>query len=791
MCNERKTPILCLKLNVPRALYNGEKIELDGCPIKHEGETLVPKCVLELLDIESHDGFVAQDGEEYVRLDSLEDICLLENEMGLIFFDEEPIALTTKNDAKFMLELAHSFIFEVPYGKLGPAGAYAPATESERADFKALGLTLRELLLKKNNTHPFLFGDKKIFDRLRAIYNSHDESEEYNNITSLVKRADECFTSYPELNENGDGLCAPMPPSGYGESEYDVGGRHCNSESVFEKLVHEAFAYQMTLDDTYAKHAYYCTLGVINRLHWGPGHFLNCSGATGKLAMIYDWLFEAWQKLNLDTALIKDAIYRQGLHHGYNSVINDSCDFPSPKQGTGWRFKLKPDNWNSVCNSGMILGSLIVLNDGIDEVITEEKYDKATELLGACLTSTMQPHLVMHQYAPDGSYVESNSYWAYGTVNLMNSMAALYDSLGTDLGLHHACGMDKTCYYAVYSESCEFIGWNYHDGSLSSQNTSSFNQFATISGDDTLYSIRKNQIEKGKLVAVLDMMYHPSVRDRVAPKLESLPLDYAMLGIDAFTVKNGWDKGSLFAGMIGGENPDGGSHNQLDSGAFIYHNLGKMWFTDLGSDYYNSRGIKNGIGYFGNYALYRRNAEGNNCLCLTSLPYGQLLGKSGYMNEYKSGDTASYCIIDNREVYGEDKVEYARRGMLLTNNRRTLVIKDEVAFTSPESAFTTAHFESDKISAEISPDGKKCTLTHKDGEKIFVSLLGDGKLELMKCDEPLLSGTEPAEGEYSRENYSRLVVRHDNVMSINTSFVIDTEKGVAIDNLDVEMWKTL
>ena len=781
MYNERKTPILCLKLNVPRALFDSKKVSLEAAPVKRDGVTLVPKSALALLGIECD--------SEYKPLDAIDCMEKLENEMGLIFFDSEPITLTTKSDVAFMLELAHRFIFETPYGKI-TAKEYSPATESERADFKALGLTLREILLNRNNTHPFLFGNQEVFDNLRAIYES-GEGEVYNHIATLVKRADECFTRFPKLNDAGDGLVAPMVESGYGESEYDVGGRHCDTESCFERLLHEAFAYQMTRDVVYAKHAYYCSLGLVRRLHWGPGHFLNCSGATAKLAMLYDWLYNAWCELGLDLSPIKEGIYTHGLHHGYNSVINDSCDFPSPKQGCGWRFKLKPDNWNSVCNSGMVLGSLIVLNDGIDEVITEERYMKTTELIGACLTSTMQPHLVMHQYAPDGSYVESNSYWAYGTIHLMNTMAALYDSLGTNLGLHHACGMDKTCYYAVYSESNEFVGWNYHDGSTSSQDTSSFNQFGVMSGDDLLFAIRASQLAKGKKVALLDMMYHPVVRNRTVPELTSLPLDYAMVGIDAFTVKNGWERGSLFAGMIGGENPTGGSHNQLDSGAFVYHNLGKLWFTDLGSDYYNSRGIKNGAGYFGNYALYRRNAEGNNCLCLTSLPYGQLLGGVGYMVECHSGDSASYCIIDNREAYGADKVEYARRGMLLTNNRRTVVIKDELGLKSPDGVFTTAHFESDKISAVLSDDGRKCTLTHKDGEKLYVTLLGDGRLELLDCNTPLLSGTEPAEGEYSRDNLSRLVVRHEGVTKVNTAFVIDTVEGEEYDIPEVEMWKTL
>ena len=218
----------------------------------------------------------------------------------------------------------------------------------------------------------------------------------------------------------------------------------------------------------------------------------------------------------------------------------------------------------------------------------------------------------------------------------------------------------------------------------------------------------------------------------------------------------------------------------------------ELWFTDLGADAYNSRGIANGLGYFGNYALYRRNAEGNNVLALTSLPFGQLMGGRGVMTDCVSGDTASYSIIDNKTVYGDDKVVFARRGMLLTNNRSTLVIKDEVEFVGTDSAFTTAHFDSSCIEAVIDGAKKKCTLTHKDGEKIYVTLLGDGRLELMDCETGLLSGTAPAEGEFTRSNYSRLVVRHDNVNAINTSFVISTtENDSYTENMNVNMWKTL
>lgn len=783
MFNERKAPLLCLKLGVPSALCRGKKVSLGNAPFTSDGEFFVPSEALAMAGIDAKD--------EFTSVSALDGLYTVYEGMGLLFLDDESSdTLSLDNDLVYILSLAHKFIFEIEVGKLG--SAYAPATDDEREGFKRVGAQLLELFRKRNNTHPYLFGSQDIFDKLRAIYTSDEDSVVKAQIKELVERADSLLKEHvPDLNENGDGLVEPMVASGYGETEYDVGGRHSNSEAHLTNLTHPAFAYLMTGEERFAKHVYYAVLGIIGRLHWGPGHFLNCSGGTMRLAIIYDWLATAWEKMGLDAGKIRRGIYTHGLHHGYNSVINDTCDFPSPQQGTGWRFKLKNDNWNSVCNDGMIVGTLAILADGADEYISNEEYDKAVELLGACITSTMQPQLVFTQYAPDGSYVESNSYWAYGTNNLVISMAALYDSLGTDLGLHNACGFDKTCYYAINAESAEFIGWNYHDGSLGSQNTSCFNPLATISGDSQLYAIRNIQIKGGKEVNLFDMLYHPDVRGGDMPELSDLPLDYAMTGIDAFTVRNGWERGSLYAGMIGGENPSGASHNQIDSGAFVYHNFGKLWFTDLGSDYYNSVGKNNGTGYFANYSLYRRNAEGNNCLILKSLEFGQLLGGRGVMTEYSSSDTASYSLIDNASVYGEDKVKTAKRGMLLTNGRRTLVIKDEVELVSEDTAYFTAHFESDHVSAELLDGGKKCVLTHKDGEKIYVSVVGDGTLTLMNCEDALLLGTYPAEGEYSRENFSRLVIKHENVRSINSAFVISEEEDHGYTDLGVDMWKTL
>ena len=782
MKNERNVPILCLKLGVDSCLFNNEKKKLCHAPYKADGKTMIPTEALLLLGIESEGDFLP--------LESVKGFYKNENEMGLIFISdcECDVDLTVERDLTYMLSLANAFIFDIPRVKMSLS--YAPATKEEIRGFNEVGNYVTDLLLARKNERPYVLGSKKIFDTLREIYNSKDGSYEYDCILKLLNIANNNKRHFPELKDDGSGFKTPFAKSGYGEDEYDVGGRHTNSETYAMHLRTFAFAYQITGDETYSRMAYFGALGIIERKHWGPGHFLNCSGAAGYLAVAYDWLVDSWKALGLDTRVVKKGIYTHGIHHGYNSVIYDNCDFPSPKQGTGWRFKCKPDNWNSVCNSGLVIASLCLLGDGPDEVITPELYEKVKIMIGASLSSITQDGLIYKQYAPDGSYVESNSYWDYGTSHLVRTMGALHSALGTDLGLHNGCGIDKTCYYALNSESADYVGWNYHDGHLSKQGSALFSVLATVNGDTMLYSLRQEHVRRGKGIEVEDMVFGARVKGITPPAIDSLSLDYAMTGIDAYAVRDGWAPGSLFAGMIGGENPSGGSHSQIDSGAFVYHNHGVMWFTDMGSDNYNLATNAAGHGYFSNYGLYRRNAEGNNSLCLKALPYGQKLSGRGVMREHSSSGNASYCIIDNASVYGDELVFEARRGMLLTNSRKTLIIKDELTFTKAQTAFWVGHYESDKITAELSDDGKSCIMTHKDGEKLSVHLVCDGaKFEIMDCYTFLLDGTETVEGEHSRENHRRLVVRLENVEKIDMSVVIGEYSGDAIPAM--KDWKNI
>ncbi len=781
MFSERKIPALCLKVNVCHALVNGEKEELSASPKSENGILLIPTEALALIGIK-------KDGK-YVAYSGIDEIEKYSDYMGLIFMDEnaDTVNLSVEKDLKYMMYLAHKFIFDVDFERIDTS-AYAPASEGERAEFKRLGEYVSSLLKCRKNKRPYILANDNVIARLREIYTSGEASADYRMVKSLLDSTEkEKQNRFPALNEAKNGLEAPLRDSGYGEDEYDEGGRHLDSDSLLSSLRDLALASMIKSDRDDMAICYYAAKSIAERKHWGPGHFLNCSIASCSLAQIYDWLYNDWKEMNLDTGIIKRFIYTQGIHHGYNSAIFDMCDYPSPRQGTGWRFKLKRDNWNTICNGGMIVSALCLLGEDADEYVTEEMLEKTKEMLGASLTSYLQYDLLFTQYAPDGSYIESNSYWSYGTNMLAKTLGALYTALGNDLGIHNACGLDMTCYYAINTESADLVGWNYHDGHLSAQDTGSFGLFATLFNDDKLYSIRKSHILSGKGVTPEDLLFCAYAWNRSEPKLDEMPLDYHMKGIDAFTVRSGWSKGSLFAGIIGGENAIGGSHNHIDSGAFVYHNYGKMWICDLGCDNYNVAKVNN-ISYFGNYTLYKRNGEGHNIINLISLPYGQLEGKSGRITECRCGKNASYCIIDNKEVYGE-RAKHAERGMLLLD-RKSLIIADRVEFNGNEDAFWSAHFDSSKITAAIADDGKSCIMT-QDEETITLSLLSkDGKFEIMNCYDFLLSSTSYTEGEHSRENLSRIVIKYNGVKNIDAVIAIEG-KNIDSSAMNMDEWKKL
>ncbi len=354
--------------------------------------------------------------------------------------------------------------------------------------------------------------------------------------------------------------------------------------------------------------------------------------------------------------------------------------------------------------------------------------------------------------AAAGDYHESATYWSYGTNALFKMMDALIDTTGHDFGLKSVPGIAgaATAYYSYHVQSSDGEIWGYHDNNGTGALDTSMNAiFGELIGDTNIVSYRKYLVEKGATsISLYDTL--ASNFATVGTEYENMPLDYYMAGVQGYTMRESWHADSSYVAFMGGRLND--THTQLDSGAFVYYNNDTKWFLDLGTENYNV--YRYGYGMIpDSFNYYPSSAEGNNTLITSALPYGQYVNllqtsyKSGgflgigastsysfdmgtlqtKIDDYYSDASGGYAILDQSNAYRTQPtvsnkettestsyvVNSAYRGILMTNDRKTTVIQDEISFKSSQTSHWIGHL-SDDIDITLSDDGRIAYLT--DGE---------------------------------------------------------------------------
>ena len=318
-------------------------------------------------------------------------------------------------------------------------------------------------------------------------------------------------------------------------------------------------------------------------------------------------------------------------------------------------------------------------------------YDEATFLISDNIRSLTDYGMV--QYIPDGSYLEGTGYWNYGTNSFFRLCIALDNAAGTNYGLMDTWGIDQTCYFACHTESSDGRTFNYHDGSMGGQDTSFFFYVAQTFNDPTLYDVRYNQIRLNmKWAEFVDLMYYP--RDLDSIRGEDIVLDYYSDNIDLFATRSGWETGSLFAAIIGGKNKI--THGQIDAGDFVYHNAGNVWIIDLGTEDYNCAGFWPDAT---RYRFYVMKPEGNNTIAIstdpTNTPFGQVLNSEADAFDWGSNEYGAYVLYNMTETLGPTVTRW-ERGMMLTNDRKTTIIQDQITIGSMQTVWWFAHYYSQR-----------------------------------------------------------------------------------------------
>ena len=832
---------IVMKIGAENAKINNIQTELNNPPMLVNGNIYCPIDVLEEYTgktcPDAH--IVNYDGVKYVHIDNIYaafGLTAKSYDMGLIIIgDQKSAELYVDSDYTAIMDLMKTFVFNIP------------TPDALKIDVKDY---------TNNFDHPYLIADQEKFDYLRTIYNrgrsgSITDAEElalYDYINRYVNSAESKLKSISGASPTGvyNGIKVDQIPvnsnySKYNNNGYDNGGRVNSIPST--NLYYLAFAYQMTGHLNYARAAYDYSLALGEWNHWGPSHFLNCADAAAPFAIAYDWLYDAYKILEAnqevakfdnetyDTGKLVEILFTHAIIPGYIQSNAINCPWPGSVES---RYATTTNNWNAVCTSGMLASALAIIGEEIsaegmtfttqvksngnftDKIVPISQIgneaihlglttyaDYAAKLASMNMNSLMRYGLV--EYAPDGSYVESPGYWTYGTNTFFRMVATLMTATGDDYGFMDSWGMDTTSYFAIHSESSDYKTWSYNDGGVGVQNSEFFMFTGVFYGDDNLIKVRKKQLNTGKGYSLFDILFY----DTEVTGEPALATEYYMQGIDGYAVRSSWDKGAIYAGIMGG--PNTVSHGHMDAGVFTYHNKGKIWFHDLGSDQYNITYVNDkgqNKGYFSNYELYRIGAEGHNIIAITSeqdtLPYGQATNADPSIEKYYSSTEGGYAIIDMSTSYG-DHVKSAKRGMLFTDFRSTVVIQDEIVFNGSKTAYWFGHYNlaTGYVDEVILSSDKRTAFMISGDDIIRVSIVSDNKnlsFEIMDAYTYLLDITHDTDRsqmdlpntEYTRDTIRKLAIKCENVETLNLAVVIEEvssyQLGTSYEWTDMAKW---
>lgn len=338
------------------------------------------------------------------------------------------------------------------------------------------------------------------------------------------------------------------------------------SRAVLERVLFCSYAYFMTENRTFAQRAEKEMLAAAQFDDWNPSHFLDVAEMTVALALGYDWLYDYLPAKSQET--ISSAILDNGL-------------YGAEKESQMWFYK-RNNNWNQVCNCGMVLGAL---------AISDVAPDKALKIVEKSLLSNP---IAMASYAPDGVYVEGSSYWSYGTWFEVLMIEGLRSALGDSFGLEKSEGFLQSAQYVNFMITPTGGKFNYSDNGATGRRTQNplLGWFALESGDmGYIYSDWSSlegdiiRVEERRLLPVGMFFLSRCDLNNIEPLRSSFFVGQGEQPL--FAYRRGWNKRTdTYLAAKGGSASL--PHGHMDAGSFIYEWGGVRWSIDLGSQNYYS-----------------------------------------------------------------------------------------------------------------------------------------------------------------------------------------------------------
>lgn len=464
--------------------------------------------------------------------------------------------------------------------------------------------------------------------------------------------------------------------------------------------------YRMDKDPKVLKRINEEVIAVCNFSDWNPSHYLDVAEMSMAVAFAVDWTAGKLPRTTIEMA--KNALIEKGIKPSW----------PENGKNPGWAFGT--NNWNQVCNGGMIAASIAIA-------------EKDPELAAATISRALEgmPH-ALAEYSPDGVYPEGSTYWAYGTSFSVVTSAMLESAFGTDFGLAAYPAFKESALYRVLMNTPS--GWYYNFADCGDKRSATGDVtlawFAAKTGNKAFFEKERFLVPTSNLgelsrISGAALVWLSQYEEKSDAKI---PAAWKGDGSNPIVIFTGGEKNprSFYFGGKGGRATT--SHGNMDAGSFIFELDSVRWVIDPGNQGYNEL-ERTGFDLWGScqdcqrWTLLTKNNYGHSTITVNDALFvnnGQAL-----LTNFKDGNNPE-ASFELTAVYGDNMKSVVRT--FRKDTPASITIEDELKTSEKTKSITwqlmtTAEVEIVEGGAILHSRGKQLKLENLSHPELTLSVV--------------------------------------------------------------------
>ena len=535
----------------------------------------------------------------------------------------------------------------------------------------------------KYRQHPRIMANQSDFDRIIDEYESNSGMK---NLRKIIL-------------EDADWLL-DMPVQEYKiDKSSELLG---TARSMAGKINTLAMAYRLTGETKYAERTWAEIKSAADFPDWYPQGHLCPAEMAYAVATGYDWIYDALT--DEQRGIIEEAMYEKLLYPAWEAYLSTGSAMTNGV--------VSGNNHTIICNSGIAIGAMAVM----------DRYPKECAYLVSNAIRGIEGEI--YKFAHEGAWYEGASYWEYAMSYSVKMLSALQTTFGTDFGLAMTEGLREAADFLIYMMPPRLGLYNYSDATPGS-----------IWAPELLWLA--NEYDKPHIAAAFEKLASApgathtvsdpvdgyfyggfALEDKVLRFLWSkadteasvdMPLDRLYKDEGAVALRDGWSVYPTYVGIHGGM--PNVTHGHLDAGSFIFDSGYRRWSRDPGMGNYSSEGyFDDGVNGM-RWKHFHTRAEAHSTLVINpgSGP-DHAVDSYAEVKLAAQSDKAAIVTVDMSDALRENVIA-ATRGFFFTDNRKSLVVRDEIDLSKDNSEIYWFMMSSSDVRIESQTDSG-CVLNY-------------------------------------------------------------------------------